>query len=77
MAHAKTEVISARETQIIRNGERVRHPETWWERHSTIHYAKRYLDDTESIITAIHQNSGQEGPSFGILGIGAHSGTLL
>jgi hypothetical protein len=77
MAHAITENLSAKETQTVRDGERVRYPETWWEKHSNLKFAKRWLDDTESIITIIHRDSGQDGPPFGILGIGSHSGTLL
>ena len=77
MAHATTEKISDKGTQIIRDGERVSHPETWWEKHSNLKFAKQWLADTNFIITTIHQSGGQEGIPFGILGFGTHSGTIL
>ena len=77
MAHATTEKISDKGIQTIRDGERVSYPETWWEKHSNLHFAKQWLADTESIITTIHQSSGQESIPFGILGFGTHSGTIL
>ena len=77
MAHATTEKIAVKGIQTIRDGERVSYPETWWEKHSNLKFAKQWLVDTESIIKTIHQNSGQEGPPLGILGFGTHSGTIL
>jgi hypothetical protein len=77
MAHATTEKISVKGIQTVRDGERVSYPETWWEKHSNLKFAKQWLDDTESIITAIHQNSAQERPAFGILGFGIYGGTIL
>ena len=54
LAHAVTEKISEKGTQIISDSERVKLPETWWEKHSKIQTAKRWLADTESMINAIH-----------------------
>ncbi len=77
LAHAMTEKISEKGTQTIRNGERVKHPETWWEKQSRLQIAKRWLDDTKAIIFAIH-NATDKGsiPPLGFLAMGGYLGTL-
>ncbi len=60
LAHAITENISEKGTQVILDGERVKYPETWWEKHSTLEIAKRWLADTESIINRITAATGKD-----------------
>ncbi len=78
MAHAETEKISEKRKQILKNGERVKYPETWWEKHCTLSSAKRWLADTEAIITSIHKAIGKDDiPPLGMLGIGGSGGTFI
>ncbi len=77
LAHAITEKLSDKGTQIVSDGERIRDPKTWWEKHTKLQTAKRWLADTESMITEIHKAAGKEGIPFGILSIGSYSGTLV
>ncbi len=76
LAHAETEKITDRGTQIVRDGERAIYPKTWWEKHTNIKTAKQWLAHTESIITQIHGAAGRDIP-FGILSVGGHFGTLV
>ncbi len=77
LAHAVTENISEKGTQMVRNGERVKHPETWWEKHSKLQIAKRWLADTESIINAIHDATGKgDIPPLGMLSMASSISTL-
>ena len=77
LAHATTEKISEKGTQTIRDDERVKQPETWWEKQSRLQIAQRWLDDTESIISAIHNATGKGGiPALGVLSMGSYFGTL-
>ncbi len=77
LAHAISEKISDKGIQIVRDGEHVKHPQTWWEKHCELKAAKRWLTDTESIITTIHKAAGEGNIPFGMLAISSHSGTLI
>jgi len=77
VAHATSEKISGQGTQIVRDSERVKYPETWWEKHSNLQIAKRWLADTESIITTIHKAAGEGNIPFVMLSMGIHIGTLM
>lgn len=77
LAHAISEKISDRGTQIVRDGERMREPQTWWEKHTNIQTAKRWLADTESMITEIHKVARKGEIPFGVLSIGGYYGTLV
>jgi hypothetical protein len=77
MAHAITEKISHQGTQIVRDGERLQYPITWWEKNTNLKTAKRWLNDTESIINEIHKVAGvSDLPAFGILSIGSSLGQI-
>jgi len=77
LAHATSEKISDQGTQIVNDGVRVILPKTWWEQHSNLQIAKRWLADTESIITAIHEVAGKGNFPFTMLAIGSSHGTLM
>jgi len=77
LAHAISEKISDQRTQIIRDDERMKEPQTWWEKHTNIRTAKRWLVDTESMITAIHKVARKGDIPFGILSIGGYHGKLV
>ena len=77
LAHATTEKISAKETQIVSDGERVEYPETWWEKHTNLKIAKRWLNHTEFMITEIHKIAKKDDIPFGILSVGGSHGTLV
>ncbi|MBA7684089.1 hypothetical protein ES703_92479 [subsurface metagenome] len=77
LAHAITEKVSDQGIQIVNDGERMRQPETWWEKHSNLKAAKRWLADTESMITEIHKAAGEGDIPFGILSIGGYHGKLV
>ncbi|MEW6034928.1 MAG: hypothetical protein AB1603_08790, partial [Chloroflexota bacterium] len=72
-----SEKISEKGIQLVRDDERAKYPETWWERYTNLQSAKRCLADTESIITEIHKAAGESGIPFGILSIGGYHGTLV
>jgi hypothetical protein len=77
LAHAITEKISDKGTQILRDDERMKQPETWWEKRTNIQTAKRWLADTESMIIKIHEVAGVNDIPFGVLSIGGSSGTIV
>jgi hypothetical protein len=77
LAHATTEKISDKGTQIVNAGKQVKYPETWWEKHCKLQTAKRWLADTESIITTIHEAAGEGKIPFGMLSMGISNGTLI
>lgn len=77
MAHATSEKISDKRIQVMRDGERVKYPETWWEKHSTLEIAKRWLADTESIINTITAAAGKDDiPPLGMLSMNTSFGTM-
>lgn len=77
LAHAITENISYQGTQIFSDGELMRQPETWWEKHTDLKTAKRWLTHIESMIIEIHKAAGESGIPFGILSTGSSSGKLI
>ena len=77
MAHAISETILDRGTQLIRDGEHIIYPETWWEKHSKLKTAKRWLEDTESMITVIHEAAGEGGAPFLMISFGTSIGSLI
>ncbi len=77
LAHATSERISEKGVQMVRDDQRAKDPETWWEKHTNLQTAKRWLADTESIITEIHKAAGKGDIVFGILSIGDHHGRLV
>lgn len=77
LAHAISEKISDQGTQIVSDGERIRQPETWWEKHTNIKTAKRWLTHIESMITKIHKAAGEGDSPLGILSTGISGGTLI
>jgi hypothetical protein len=77
VAHGTSEKISDQETQIIRNSEQVKYPETWWEKHSNRQVTKRWLADTKSIITIIHKAAGKGNIPFAMLSMGDSHGTFV
>jgi len=77
LAHAITEKLSDKGTQIVSDGERIRDPETWWEKQTNLQTAKRWLADTESMITKIHEVARKGDIPFGILATGSYWGTLV
>jgi hypothetical protein len=64
LAHGKSENISYHGTQTIRDDELPKYPKTWWEECSNIVTAKRWLADTESMVTKIHEAAGKGGAPF-------------
>ncbi len=64
-------------TQLLSNGEHIRYPETWWEDHTTLEFAKQWLHDIETIIDRVHQAAGLGTTAFGIHSIGTASGRLI
>ena len=78
MAHATSEKISDKGIQFVRDGERVKYPETWWVKHSTLEIAKRWLADTESIISTITTATGRDDiPPLGMLSMGTHISKIM
>ena len=77
MAHGMTVSISDQSIQTVPDGNRVKYPKTWWEEHSNIHYAKRWLADTEAMIIALHEAAGKGNLPFAILGMASYHGTLI
>jgi len=77
LAHAITEKVSNKGIQIVSDGERMRQPETWWEKRTNLKTAERWLADTESMITKIHKVARPGDIPFGILSIGSSHGTLV
>jgi len=77
LAHAITEKVSEQGTKIVSDGERMSQPETWWEKHSNLKTARRWLAHTESMITKIHEVAREGDIPFGILSIGSSLGTLV
>ena len=77
MAHAETKKLSDKCTQVVSDDEPVQYPETWWEKHTNLKTAKRWLNDTESMITEIHKAAGKGDIPFGILSIGSSFGQLM
>ena len=77
LAHAITEKISDQGIQIVSDGERIVEPKTWWERHTNLRIAKRWLDHTESMITEIHKVAEKDDIPFGILSTGGYHGKLV
>lgn len=77
LAHAISEKISEKGIQMVRDDERAKYPETWWEKHTNLQNTKRWLADTKSIITEIHKVAGEGDIPFGILSFGTHLGTLI
>jgi len=77
LAHAISEKTSENGIQMVRDDERAKYPETWWEKHTNLQTAKRWLADTESIITEIHKAAGEGDIPFGILSIGGYHGRLV
>jgi len=76
MAHGTIVNISDQSIQTVRDGERVKYPKTWWEEHSTLSFAKRWLADTESIITTIHEAAGKGNLPFALLEISSYHSTV-
>jgi hypothetical protein len=68
LAHATTVNISYQGTQTLRDGERVKSPESWWEKHTNLRNAKQWFDDTKAMITAIHQAVGKGDSPFWTFG---------
>jgi len=58
MAHAITEKISLQVAQVARL-KRANYPQTWWGEHTNLKTAKRWLKDTESMITEINKAAGE------------------
>ena len=77
MAHAVSEKISHRSIQILREGEQREYPKTWWEEHTILEDAKRWLEDTEAMINEIHKAGGKGNNAFGVLSVGGHSGRII
>lgn len=77
MAHAITEKVTYKGTQTVRDYEKVQLPETWWEKHTNLKDAKRWLDDTESMIIEIHNATESDFPAFGLLSLGSHLGKII
>ena len=71
MAHATSEKISDKGTQIVHDGERSKYPETWWEKQCNPQITKRWLADTKSIINTIHGAASKDDiPPLGLLSWG-------
>lgn len=71
MAHATSEKISDKGTQMVCDGERVKYPKTWWEENTKIECAKLWVADTESIISIIYEAAGRDDiPPLGMLSMG-------
>ena len=63
---------------MVRDDERAQYPKTWWDKHTNLKIAKRWLDDTESMINEIHKAAGNSDfPAFGILSMGGYHGRLI
>ena len=77
LAHAESETISDKRTQIVQGNRPISEPETWWEKHTNLKRAKRWLTDIKSVIKEIHKAAGVEGDPFLIMGTGSYSGTLV
>lgn len=75
-AHGTSVNISSQEIQTVHDGEQVKYPKTWWEKQSNLVIAKRWLADTESIITQIHETAGKGRYPFAVLGIDSYIGSL-
>ncbi len=58
VVHAKTEKIRERKTQNIKEKSFPQHTKPWWERQCKLNVTKRWLKDTESIITNLHKAQG-------------------
>jgi len=77
LAHATSEKISDKTTQKVRDGEQAKQPQTWWGKHCEFKTAKRWLVDTESIITTIHDAAGEGKNPFVMISMGSSVGTLI
>ena len=75
ITHATSVNISNQGIQTVRDNERVKYPEIWWEKHSNIATAKRWLADTESMVAKIHEAAGKGRFPFLLLGTGSYVGT--
>jgi len=73
--HGTSVNISNQGIQTVHDGERVKYPETWWEKHSNIATAKRWLADTESMVATIHKAAGKGRFPFLLLGAASYVGT--
>jgi len=77
MAHAITEKVPYQGIQMVRDDERAQYPKPWWEKHTNLKVTKRWLNDTESMITEIHKAAGEGDIPFVILSIGSSFGQLI
>ncbi len=78
LAHGRTERRGPEQsTQLSSKGEHIHYPETWWQKHSTLKFAKQWLHDIEIVIDRIHQAAGLGSTAFGIHSIGTASGRLV
>ena len=72
VAHGSTVMLSEKGRQTLRDGERVKHPQTWWENQCKLATAKRWLADTESIVTQIHEAAEMGTHPFVLLSSSSH-----
>lgn len=78
LAHAITEKISEKGIHLVNDGEYMKQPKTWWEKHTDLKHAKQWLSDTEAIIDIIIEAADENNIlPVGILSIGQSHGTLL
>jgi hypothetical protein len=77
LAHAISEKISEKGIQLVRQKERVKYPETWWEKYTNLQSAKRWLIDIECIITEIHKTAGEGDLPFVVFSLGGYQGSLV
>jgi len=77
LAHATSDKISEKGIQMVRDDKPVKDPKTWWEKHTNLQTAKRWLVDTESLVTEIHKAAGKGDIPFGIMSIGGYHGRLV
>ena len=77
MAHGKSATLSEKRIQNVRDGERPKFPEIWWEKQCQLGTAKQLLTDTESMIVKIHKAAGKSDSPFIVFGFGTYLGAVV
>ncbi len=76
LVHGTSVNISYRGIQTIGDDELPKYRKTWWENQSNIVTTKRWLADTESMVTKIHEAAGKGGAPFLIPSTHSYVATL-
>jgi len=77
LAHGKTALLKVNEIQSLAENERIKFPQTDWEKECTINKAKRYLTDIANMVQHLHERAGYGKSPFGVPSVSSASSTVI